>query len=134
MATSRVTKRPRVLLAHRDAAWVAQAKQRLESLGYVVTDCLELAFAADLVTGTAPYALAAISNELDPDSQMRIMKFIKEGKSPLKLMLLLDNLDSASIHVRGKTGILTHRLSEDVNTFALAVAGQIGPAPRPPAL
>jgi hypothetical protein len=134
MATSRIIRPPRVLVAHRDAAWVARARQRLEELGYSVTDCLELDFVPDLLRGPKPFDLAAVSSEIDPSEQIRILKSIRDAKSPTKLMLLLDNLDSASMHVRGQTGLVTHRVTDDVNAFALAVAGQIGPAPRPPAV
>jgi hypothetical protein len=121
-----------VLLAHPDPEWVARARQRLEGLGYLVTDCLDLDLVADLATGAPPFQLVAVSSELGPDAQLRIMKHLADGRVPTKLLILLDSLDSESIKVRGRTSLATHRVSADVDAFALVVAGQIGAAPRPP--
>jgi ActR/RegA family two-component response regulator len=133
VATSRIVKRPRLLVAHPDGAWVARARGALEALGYAVTDCLDLSLAADLVAGTRPFDLAAVSNELDPDSQLRILKHLKQPGVSTRIMLLLDSLDSATSTVR-RGPVLTHRVSEDVDAFVQAVAAAAGPAPRPPAV
>ena len=132
MATRR-THRPRILLAHRDAAWVDQAKQRLELMGYSVTECLEPDWAPDLLAGSRPYDLAAVTSELDPAAQAAILKILDKNRTGTKVMMLLDELDSASIHLRGKSTLLTHRISQDnVHEFALAVAAQVGAPVRKP--
>ena len=131
--TTKRTHRPRILIAHRDAAWVDQAKQRLEAMGYSVTECLEPDWTADLLAGSRPYDLAAVTSELDPMAQAAILKLVRESRAGTKVMLLLDQLDSATIHFKGTTGLLTHRISPDnIAEFALAVAAQVGAAPRPP--
>ena len=131
MGSSRSHRRLSVLIAHRDAVWVDQAKQRLESVGYGVTDCLEPEWAADLLSGSRPYDLACITSELDPSAQAEIMRAIKKLPGAPKLMLLMDALDSASVSLRAgmttsSAGMLTHRLSEDVTEFVRAVVAQLG--------
>ena len=131
--TTRRAHRPRILLAHRDAAWVDQAKQRLESMGYSVTECLEPDWAPDLLAGSRPYDLAAVTSELDPMAQAAILKLLEKQRTGTKVMMLLDELDSASILFRGKSSLLTHRISQDnVHGFALAVAAQVGVPARKP--
>ncbi len=116
--------------------WVDQAKQRLETVGYQVTDCLEPEWAADLLAGSRPFDLACVSSELDPSAQAEIMRALKKLQAAPKLMLLLDALDSASVSLRaGSTttsaGFLTHRVSEDVTDFVKAVVAQLGIPLRP---
>ena len=130
--TTKTARRPRILVAHKNAEWVDHAKTRLEQMGYKVTDCLELDWVADLMGGSQPFDLAAISSELDPAGQAAIMKMIKEGRCVTRLMLLLDELDSESMLFRGKAPILTHRISQDIHEFALAVAAQVGVPHRKP--
>ena len=131
--TTRRAHRPRILLAHRDAAWVDQAKQRLEAMGYSVTECLEPDWAPDLLAGSRPYDLAAVTSELDPMAQAAILKLLEKQRTGTKVMMLLDELDSASILFRGKSSLLTHRISQDnVHGFALAVAAQVGVPARKP--
>jgi hypothetical protein len=126
--------RPRILIAHRDSAWVDQAKGRLEAMGYSVTECLEPDWTPDLLSGSRPYDLAAVSSELDPAAQATIMKLLREKKTQTKIMLLLDDLDSATMHFRTQAGLLTHRISQDnVHEFAIAIAAQVGVPPRPSA-
>jgi CheY-like chemotaxis protein len=123
--------RPRILIAHKDAVWVDQAKQRLEAMGYSVTECLEPEWAVDLLAGSRPYSLAAVTSELDPSAQAAILKLVKEGGTGTKILLLLDELDSASMMVSRRTGMLTHRIAKDnLHDFAVLVAAQVGPAPR----
>lgn len=136
MASTRTHRRLSVLLAHRDPVWVDQAKQRLETVGYQVTDCLEPEWAADLLEGSRPFDLACISSELDPSAQADIMRAVKKRARAPKVMILLDSLDSASVSLRaGLTptagGVLTHRLSEDVTEFVRAVVDQLGIPLRP---
>jgi hypothetical protein len=131
MATTKTVKL-RILIAHPDAEWVGQAKERLLKMGYAVTDCLELEWAADLLTGSRVFDLAAISSEMDPAGQAAVLKSMREGKCTTKLLLLLDQLDSASISIRKQTGIPTFRISKDIHEFALAVAAQVGVPSRPP--
>jgi hypothetical protein len=133
--TTRKTHRPRILLAHRDAVWVDQAKQRLESMGYAVTECLEPEWVPDLVGGSRPYDLAAVTSEMDPMAQAAVLKLVKEGIGGTKIMLLLDQLDSATIHYKANSGMLTHRIGPDnLHEFVLAVAAQVGvPARKPEA-
>ncbi len=131
--TTRRSHRPRILIAHRDAVWVDQAKGRLEAMGYSVTECLEPDWTLDLLAGSRPYDLAAVTSELDPSAQATIMKLLKERKTATKIMMLLDDLDSATLHYKSQTGLLTHRISADnVHEFAIAVAAQVGVAPRKP--
>ncbi|HLF95212.1 MAG TPA: hypothetical protein VJB14_17225, partial [Planctomycetota bacterium] len=136
MGSSRSHRRLSVLIAHRDAVWVDQAKQRLETVGYQVTDCLEPEWAADLLEGSRPFDLACVSSELDPSAQAGILRALKKRPSGPKLMLLLDALDSASVSLRSgststSSGILTHRVSEDVTEFVKAVVSHLGIPLRP---
>jgi hypothetical protein len=133
--TTRKVTRPRILLAHRDAAWVDQAKQRLESMGYSVTECLEPDWTPDLLAGSRPYNLAAVTSELDPMVQAAILKLVRGNKTGTKVMLLLDQLDSATIHFKADSELVTHRIAPDnLHEFALAVAAQVGvPARKPEA-
>jgi hypothetical protein len=131
--TTKRTRRPRILIAHRDAVWVDQAKGRLEALGYSVTECLEPDWTPDLLAGSRPYDLAAITSELDPSAQAAIMRLVKERKTGTKVMMLLDELDSATLHFTKQTGLLTHRISQDnIHEFATAVAAQLGMPSRKP--
>lgn len=133
--TTRKTTRPRILIAHRDAVWVDQAKQRLESMGYSVTECLEPDWTPDLLAGSRPYHLAAVSSELDPMVQGAILKLIREHKTGTKIMLLLDQLDSATIHFKANSELLTYRIAPDnLAEFALAVAAQVGVPARKPGM
>jgi len=132
--TTRRAHRPRILIAHRDAVWVDQAKGRLEAMGYSVTECLEPDWTPDLLAGSRPYDLAAVTSELDPSAQATILKLLKERKTGTKIMMLLDELDSATLHYKSQTGLLTHRISADnVHEFAIAVAAQVGVPSRKPA-
>ncbi len=136
MGSTHSHRRLSVLIAHRDAVWVDQAKQRLEAVGYGVTDCLEPEWAADLLTGSRPFDLACISSEVDPSAQAEIMRAIKKLPAVPKVMILMDALDSASVSLRaGLTptsgALLTHRLSEDVTEFVRAVVDQLGIPLRP---
>lgn len=132
--TTHRTRRPRILIAHRDAVWIDQAKQRLEAMGYSVTECLEPDWVPDLLTGSRAYDLAAITSELDPTAQAAIMRLIKEKKTITKILMLLDELDSATMVYTQGTGLLTHRIAGDnVHEFALAVAAQVGVPNRKPA-
>ncbi|HUR38588.1 MAG TPA: hypothetical protein VM222_03805 [Planctomycetota bacterium] len=132
--TTRRSHRPRILIAHRDAVWVDRAKGRLEALGYSVTECLEPDWTPDLLAGSRPYDLAAVTSELDPSAQATIMKLVKDGKTGTKILMLLDELDSATLHFTRQTGLLTHRISQDnVHEFAIAVAAQVGMPSRKPA-
>ena len=131
--TTRRGHRPRILIVHRDAVWVDQAKQRLEAMGYSVTECLEPDWAPDLLAGSRPYDLAAVTSELDPAAQGAILKLVRESRTGTKIMMLLDQLDSATIHYKGKSSMLTHRISADnVHEFAIAVAAQVGVPERKP--
>jgi len=136
VGSTRTHRRQSVLIAHRDAAWVDQAKGRLEAVGYRVTDCLEPEWAADLLAGSRPFDLACISSELDPSAQAGILRAIKKLPSAPKVMILMDALDSASVNLRAgittsTPGLLTHRLSEDVTEFVRAVVDQLGIPLRP---
>jgi hypothetical protein len=132
--TTKRTRRPRILIAHRDAVWVDQAKGRLEGLGYSVTECLEPDWTPDLLTGSRPYDLAAVTSELDPSAQATILKLLRERKTGTKIMMLLDELDSATLHFTSQTGLLTHRISQDnIQDFAIAVAAALGIPSRKPA-
>jgi hypothetical protein len=131
--STRRAHRPRILIAHRDPVWVDQAKGRLEAMGYSVTECLEPDWTPDLLTGSRPYDLAAVTSELDPSAQATIMKLVKDRKTSTKIMMLLDDLDSATLHYKAQTGLLTHRISADnVHEFAIAVAAQVGVPSRKP--
>lgn len=132
--TTRRGHRPRILISHRDAVWIDQAKQRLEAMGYSVTECLEPDWVPDLLAGSRPYDLAAVTSELDPSAQASIMRLVKERKTMTKIMMLLDELDSATMSYKSGTGLLTHRITgENVHEFALAVAAQVGVPNRKPA-
>jgi|SRR5579862_4536859 len=131
--TTRRAHRPRILIAHRDAAWVDQAKGRLEEMGYAVTECLEPDWTPDLLAGSRPYDLAAVTSELDPAAQATIMKLLRDRKTGTKILLLLDELDSATMHVQAQSGLLTHRITgNNVHEFALAVAAAVGMPARKP--
>ena len=131
--TTRRGHRPRILIAHPDAVWVDQAKRRLESMGYSVTECLEPEWVPDLLGGSRPYDLAAVTSELDPMAQAEILKLVKDGAAGTKIIMLLDQLDSATMVYRANTGMLTHRIGPDnVHEFALAVAAQVGISARKP--
>jgi hypothetical protein len=131
--TTRRAHRPRILIAHRDPVWVDQAKGRLESMGYSVTECLEPDWTPDLLAGSRPYDLAAITSELDPAAQATILKLVQNRKTSTKIMLLLDELDSATMHYKSQSGLLTHRISKDnVHEFTLAVAANVGVPSRKP--
>jgi hypothetical protein len=131
--TTRRGHRPRILIAHRDAAWVDQAKGRLEEMGYAVTECLEPDWTPDLLAGSRPYDLAAVTSELDPSAQATIMKLLRDRKTGTKILLLLDELDSATLSVQSQSGLLTHRITGgNVHEFALAVAAAVGVPPRKP--
>jgi hypothetical protein len=114
---------------------VDQAKQRLESMGYSVTECLEPDWTPDLLAGSRPYALAAVTSEMDPMVQGAILKLVREHKTGTRIMLLLDQLDSATIHFKADSELVTHRIAPDnLHEFALAVAAQVGvPARKPDA-
>jgi len=131
--TTRRAPQPRILIAHRDAVWVDQAKQRLEQMGYSVTECLEPDWVPDLLAGSRPYSLAAVTSEMDPMAQAEILKLVRGQSGGTKIMMLLDQLDSATMHFRGNSNILTHRIASDnVAEFALAVAAQVGVPERKP--
>jgi hypothetical protein len=131
--TTRRGHRPRILIAHRDAAWVDQAKGRLEEMGYAVTECLEPDWTPDLLAGSRPYDLAAVTSELDPAAQATIMKLLRDRKTGTKILLLLDELDSATMNVQAQSGLLTHRITGgNVHEFALAVAAAVGVPSRKP--
>ena len=131
--TTRRGHRPRILIAHRDAVWIDQAKQRLEQMGYSVTECLEPDWVPDLLGGSRPYDLAAVTTEMDPMAQAAVLKLVKERLAGTKIMMLLDQLDSATIHYKAHNSILTHRIASDnVHEFAIAVAAQVGVPARKP--
>ena len=119
-----------ILIAHRDAMWVDQAKQKLTSLGYDVTDCLEPDWAADLIAGSRPFHLAAVSSELDPTVQSEMLKSISSRTRPPKLLFLLDDLDATAIFRKGADGVLTYRVSQDIDGFARVVAKEVGTPAR----
>src|SRR5579871_1254976 len=100
LMTARRPHRPRILIAHRDSVWVDQAKGRLESMGYSVTECLEPDWTLDLLAGSRPFDLAAVTSELDPAAQATILKLVRDGRTATKIMLLLDALDSATMHFK----------------------------------
>jgi len=108
------------------------AKSRLEKLGFEVTACPEPAWAVDLLSGNASFDLAAVSSEIDPAAQAAILKALRKHRHPPRLMLLLDNLDTASIFFRQEGDLLTHRVSGDPEAFVRAVVAEVG-SPSPPA-
>ena len=115
-----------ILLAHRDATWVDQAKQRLEDKGFDVTDCLEPDWAADLLSGSRPFQLAAVSSELGPSIQAEIVRAVGDRPNPPKLLFLLDDLDSSTILFRGASRHPIYRLTENIDKFVSIVIDQIG--------
>lgn len=131
MATARSHRQLSILLAHRDAAWVDQARQRLEAIGYKVTDCLEPELVVDLLTGPATFDLACVSSELDPSAQANVVKALRRRTGGLRLILLLDDLDSASVNFRDGGPVLTHRVTADVSDFVRTVVEQLGLPLRP---
>jgi len=102
------------------------AKSRLERLGFEVTACPEPAWAADLLSGNSSFDLVAVSSEIDPAAQAQIVKTVKAHPRPPRLMILLDNLDTASIFYRKEGDLLTHRVSGDTEAFVRAVVEQLG--------
>jgi hypothetical protein len=136
VGSTRTHRRLSVLIAHRDAVWVDQAKQRLEAVGYSVTDCLEPEWVEDLLAGSRPFDLACVTSELDPSRQAGILRAVKKIPSAPRLLILMDALDSASVNLRaGATtttpGLLTHRISEDITDFVRVVVDQLGIPLRP---
>ena len=123
--------RPRILIAHKDPEWVDQARSRLQSMGYLVTECHELDWVPDILGGSIPIDLALISNEMEPTGQASILDILKKRGVMTKLVLLLDELDS---EVRGQTAMITYRISKGVAELALLVAAQIGLPPEPKAV
>ncbi len=121
---------PSILIAHRDPAWVDRVKAPLEKLGYEVTVCPEPSWAADLLAENRPFDLAALSSEIDPLTQSRILSAARKRRRPPKLMLLLDHLDPATYLFRRAGPLVTHRLSEDSDAFVRAVMDQVGPPRR----
>lgn len=107
------------------------AKSRLERLGFEVTACPEPAWAADLLSEKSAFDLAAVSSEIDPAAQALILKTVRSHPRPPRLMILLDNLDTASIFYRKEGDVLTHRVSGDTEAFVRAVVEQLG-MPSPP--
>jgi hypothetical protein len=128
--TSRQDRQPSVLLAHADPAWMDQARGRLERAGIQVTSCPEPAWALDLLEGDARFHLVAVSSETDLSTQAQLLEAVRRMRKPPKLMLLLDRLDSSSIHVR-QDGFLAHRLSDDLDAFVREVEAHLRPPPRP---
>lgn len=124
--------RPRILVAHPDPAWVDQAKSRLQEMGYVVTECLELDWVPDLLGGSLPFDLAVVSSEIDPDGQARIVQALKDRGSMTRLILLLDELDNSTVLAGPSKDYVVHRVSQGVHQLAVLVAAQIGLPPRPP--
>lgn len=124
-------RRPSILLAHRDAAWVDQAKQRLQELGYLVIDCLEPEWAPDLISGSRPFDLAAVSSELDPAVQAEMIRGLKTKPRPPKLVFLLDELDNSGTMPAGRATIPTFRITESLDAFAKLVSHHVGPVSAP---
>lgn len=122
--------RPRILVAHRDTEWVDKAKGRLEEMGYVVSECLELDWVPDLLAGSLPFDLAIVSSEMDPSGQAKIVRTLKERGAMTKLILLLDEFDSATT-ASGPKDYVTHRIGSGVHELAVLVAAQIGLPPKP---
>lgn len=121
-----------VLIAHSDPTWVDSVKVPLEKLGFDVTVCPEPSWAVDLLQGSRPFHLAAVSSEIDPTTQAEILRALKSRRHAPKIMFLLDDLDTASMHYRGGNDLLlTHRLSADAGKFVQAVIDQLG-LPTPP--
>jgi len=125
-------RRRSILIAHADPAWVDRAKSSLERLGFEVTACPEPSWAVDLLSADAGWDLAAISSEIDPSAQARILRAVKGCRRPPRLMILLDNLDTSSMVFRQEGDLLTHRISADVEDFVRAVVGQVGRPSGPP--
>ena len=123
-------KRISILLAHRDATWVDRAKQRLVALGYDVTDCLEPDWAADLIAGSRPFHLAAVSSELDPTVQAEMVKVVEKRANPPKLVLLLDDLDASALFRKGEDRVQTCRVSENLEDFVKVVGQLVGTPAR----
>ena len=133
MATRTRSKiRPRILVGHPDAAWVDQAKSRLQAMGYLVTECLELSWIPDLLGGSLPFDLAIVSSEIEPDGQARIVQALKDRGALTKLILLLDELDASTAAAGPTREYAVHRVSEGVHQLAILVAAQIGLPPRLP--
>ena len=125
-------KRLAILIAHSDPEWVDRVKAPLEKLGFEVTVCPEPSWAVDLLSGNQAFHLAAVSSEIDPTTQADILRALKTRRHAPKLMFLLDDLDTASMHYRGENdALLTHRLSSDPTKFVQAVVDQLG-LPTPP--
>ena len=120
--------RPRILIAHPDHEWVDQARSKLESMGYLVTECYEFEWVPDILGGSIPIDLALISNEMDPNGQASIVDVLKKRGVMTKLVLLLDELDS---EVRGLTAMITYRISNGMDQLAKLVVAQIGLPPEP---
>ena len=118
-------------MAHRDSEWVDKAKGRLEEMGYVVSECLELDWVPDLLAGSLPFDLAIVSSEMDPSGQAKIVRTLKERGAMTKLILLLDDLDSATSGGGGPRDYVTHRIGSGVHELAVLVAAQIGLPPKP---
>jgi hypothetical protein len=125
-------RRGSILIAHPDAGWSGQVRDLLEKLGFEVTLCPEPAWVADLLGGSRRFDLAAVSSEADPSTQARILKAVGRHRHPPRL-LLLDELDSATLVVRREGGLPTYRVSGDASSFVRAVVEQLAPpAPPPP--
>jgi hypothetical protein len=107
---------------------MGQAKTRLEKLGYHVTVCPEPSWVADLLNGSRPFDLAAVSSELDPTTQAQILRTLRQNARPTKLLLLLDELDSESMNYRTDSPVQTHRLTSDLGAFVDAVNSHLGVA------
>ena len=120
--------RPRILIAHKDHEWVDQARSKLESIGYLVTECYELDWVSDILAGSIPIDLALISNEMEPTGQASIVDTLKKRGVMTKLVLLLDELDS---EIRGQTAMITYRMSNGLDALAELVASEIGLPPEP---
>ena len=120
--------RPRILIAHKDHEWVDQARSKLESIGYLVTECYELDWVPDILGGSIPIDLALITNEMEPTGQASIVDILKKRGVMTKLVLLLDEFDS---EVRGLTAMTTYRMNQGVETLAKLVVDQIGLPPEP---
>lgn len=118
-------------MAHRDTEWVDKAKGRLVEMGYVVSECLELDWVPDLLAGSLPFDLAIVSSEMDPTGQAKIVRTLKERGALTKLILLLDEFDSATAAGSGSKEYVTHRIGSGVHELAVLVAAQIGLPPKP---
>lgn len=120
--------RPRILIAHKDHEWVDQARSKLESIGYLVTECYELDWVPDILGGSIPIDLALITNEMEPTGQASIVDILKKRGVMTKLVLLLDEFDS---EVRGLTAMTTYRITQGMEPLAKLVVDQIGLPPEP---